>query len=144
MPQELYTKYHGKISVDKSWQNGILHICQLADGKGYVHSTGAPIGSVDDIKECIPHGPELDKALKWYARKDEPLEEAKKEIKIVDGEFMFTDGSPISSVADLVNTIPPGPILDAAYDWYKRKQREEKSPVTAAAVKVAKKTAKGE
>jgi hypothetical protein len=139
MPSELFTKHYGKVVIEQSWQDGIFHVGKLHGVQGYVHMTGLPVSSENELREAICPGPDLDLALAWFAKKDDVEEHVKREIKIVNGEFMFTDGSQLESVADLVNNLPAGPILDAAYEWFKRKQKEDKSPAAKAALTAAEK-----
>jgi hypothetical protein len=41
-----------------------------------------------------------------------------------NGEFRFDDGSPIASMSDLINNLPPGPILEAAQKLFVTKQMD--------------------
>jgi hypothetical protein len=130
MSQVLHTKYCGDIEIDMSWQNGILHIARLANDKGYVHITGIPVNNKQEIEECIPAGIYQEAALRWFEHRDELPEKPKKEIIIKnDGSFEFSDGTKITNVADLVENLPAGPVLDAAYEWFKagkiKKHEEE-------------------
>ena len=96
-----------------------VHIGRLTNGS-YCHVGGNPIKSEDELREAIPPGPELERALKWWADKDNPQAEAPKKHLIVrpDGSYAFDDGSEIQSASELIAHLSPGPALEAALKWY--------------------------
>lgn len=136
MPQILHTKDFGPIEVVRSYVKGNLHIVELANG-GYAHSSGLPVQNKNELMEAIPPGPALDKALEWWEHRDDEPEEPKRSIVIrPDGTLAFDDGSPVQSISDIIQHIPPGPFLDAAITAFshmkKQAEEAEKSAATPA------------
>lgn len=116
--QTLKTKHHGDITFLRTWVQSSLHIGRLAGG-GYLHTSGLPIATEQEIREAIPKGPDLDDALQWFKHRDDIPVPVKRRIMIeLDGSYVFDDGNPVQSITELVQCIPPGPALDAAVMWF--------------------------
>jgi hypothetical protein len=114
MAQKLYTKQFGELDVERSWSEGAFHIALLTNG-AYTHITGQPVTSKEEFRFAGLTGEELVKAEDWFEhRHDEPVGAPKKIMFEADGTPMFTDGTPVESASDLVASLQPGPILDAA------------------------------
>jgi hypothetical protein len=130
MSQKIYTKQFGDIEFERTFVEGTLHLGKLVGG-GYLHITGQPIDSEKELRGAIPRGPELDAALDWYRHKDDkPAVEAPRNVVIKpDGSYAFDDGSPIKTITELVQSIAPGPALDAAVMWFMEKQQAAKKHV---------------
>lgn len=114
MSQKLYTKQFGEIEVEKSWCEGALHIAKLTNG-AYVHITGLPVQSKNEIKGVLS-GSDLEEFLQWFDhRHDEEGKAVPRRIMFeADGTPVFEDGTPVESPSDLVQSLKPGPVLDAA------------------------------
>jgi hypothetical protein len=124
--QVISTGGYGELTFTRTWSDGSIHIGRLAEG-GYCHIGGPPIASKRELETAIPEGKYLDEALDWWSNKDK-VEVKKDKPKIVimdDGSYALSDGSPIKSVGDLINYIPPGPGLDAAVLWYVETHRDK-------------------
>ncbi|MCL6547170.1 MAG: hypothetical protein K6T61_18325 [Bryobacteraceae bacterium] len=131
--QLLHTGNYGTIEVEKSWVEGSLHICKLANG-GYAYVSGLPVTSEAELKKAIPPGPDRDEALSWLHRSSEPAAPPPKRMIInPDGSCAFDDGSPVENVSDILAHIPPGPFQDAAYKWLQEKLEKQKAAVAKAA-----------
>jgi len=145
MPQILHTKDFGDIEVVRSFVKGNLHIVELTNG-AYAHSSGLPVQSKDELREAIPKGPALDKALHWWEHRNDEVEAPKRSILIrPDGTLAFDDGTPVRTISEIIEHIPRGPFLDAAIKTFtamqEKIQEEEKAAQTVAG-KVARKIAK--
>lgn len=117
--QVIKTSGYGELTFIRTWSNGAIHIGKLKDG-GYCHIGGPPIASETELSDAIPAGEQCDEALDWWKNKD-TIEEKPDGLNIViqkDGSYVFSDGSAITGIGDLVAHIPPGPSLDAATRWY--------------------------
>ena len=71
--QVLRTKKYGGVKVaGKSWMDGpgAGKIIVLTPEGGYRFARGGPIRSEQDILDIIPEGPDRDRALDWWANKD--------------------------------------------------------------------------
>jgi len=121
MGQILKTAHFGEVEFTKTWVTSTgKHIGKLAKG-GYAFLSGQPITKKKDLTDCIPGGTELEEALNWFSNKDKIKEETVPPKMVViqrDGSYAFDDGSPIKDVADLIEAIPRGPVLDAAVAWF--------------------------
>jgi hypothetical protein len=145
MPQILHTKDFGDIEVARSFVKGNLHIVELTNG-AYAHSSGLPVQSKDELREAIPKGPALEKALNWWEHRDDEVEAPKRSILIKpDGTLSFDDGTPVGSISEIIEHVPRGPFLDAAIKTFTMMQgiaQEEEKAAQTVAGKTAKKIAK--
>jgi hypothetical protein len=145
MPQILHTKEFGDIEVVRSFVKGNLHIVELTNG-AYAHSSGLPVQSKDELREAIPKGPALEKALNWWEHRDDEVEAPKRSIIIKpDGTLAFDDGTPVQTISEIIEHIPRGPFLDAAikaFTTMQEKIQEEEKAAQTTAGQVAKKIAK--
>jgi hypothetical protein len=113
--QELYTRDHGTVKVDKkSWQDGGFHIVLCPNG-AYQHANGLPVKSEKEIKAAFgSNTADLDKALDWFKNRHDQLENPVRPISFhPDGFPVFADGS-VPDFDDLYSFFKPGPILTAA------------------------------
>ena len=149
MPQILYTKNFGELEVIQSWVEPPNHIALLSNG-AYVHITGLPVKDKAVLRKTLPVE-DLQASLDWFDHRLD--EQAEKPLRVmIDGEdFIFEDGSPISSIGQLTQAMKPGPMLDAALMWFTRKMdaakgtapvNPAKPPVKAKPKGAAKKAAK--
>ncbi|MEW6385911.1 MAG: hypothetical protein AB1491_00120 [Thermodesulfobacteriota bacterium] len=132
MGQILFTKNYGEIEIEKSWAKGTAHIAKLVGG-AYVHISGLPVQSKAELREVITDPQELAQALDWFDhRHDEPEKEPRRLILNPDGTMIFDDGTPVTSVSEIVEAIKPGPLLDAALLSFAKQQEKEKKAQAAA------------
>jgi hypothetical protein len=113
--QELYTRDHGTVKVDKkSWQDGGFHIVLCPNG-AYQHSNGLPVRDEKELKGAFGSNKvDLDKALNWFKNRHDQLENPVRPIAFhADGYPIFADGS-VPDFDDLYAFFKPGPILTAA------------------------------
>ena len=71
--QILRTKKYGGVRVaGKFWMDGpgAGKIIVLTPEGGYRFARGGPIRSAQEIRDIIPEGPDRDRALEWWANKD--------------------------------------------------------------------------
>jgi len=145
MPQILHTKEFGDIEVVRSFVKGNLHIVELTNG-AYAHSSGLPVQGKDELRDAIPKGPALEKALNWWEHRDDEVEAPKRSILIKpDGTISFDDGTPVQSISEIIEHVPRGPFLDAAIKTFTMMQgivQEEAKAAQTVAGKAAKKIAK--
>lgn len=145
MPQILHTKDFGDIEVVRSFVKGNLHIVELTNG-AYAHSSGLPVQSKDELREAIPKGHALDKALHWWEHRNDETEAPKRRILIQpDGTIAFDDGTPVTSISEIIEYVPRGPFLDAAiaaFTTMKGIAQEEAKAAQTFAGKTAKKMIK--
>jgi len=126
--QTIKTKHFGPISFEKTWVSSDgRHIGKLSKG-GYAHLSGSPVTSDRDLQELIPSGKDRKEALEWFSHKDEvkPKMEMKRITLTPDGGYEWEDGSEITDLADILNTLPKGPQLEAVLDWFTRKSSVER------------------
>lgn len=125
MTQLIKTKQFGEIEFEKTWAvAGGAHVGRLTKG-GYCHFSGHPILSRAELEAAIREETDLKMALEWFDNRDKVTEIPGKNILIAtDGEPRFEDGSPIESVADIINYMKPGPFQDAALRWWAKKSEE--------------------
>lgn len=126
--QTIKTKHFGPISFVKTWVSSDgRHIGKLSKG-GYAHLSGSPVTSDKDLKELIPSGKDRKEALEWFGHKDkvQPKIGMKRITLTPDGGYEWEDGSPITDIADILNTLPQGTQLEAVLDWFTRKQSVER------------------
>ena len=86
--QILRTKKHGEVRVaGKFWMGGtgVPKIIILTPEGGYRKARGGAILSEKELIDVIPPGPELDKALLWWANKDNWQKNAPRKITFQDG-----------------------------------------------------------
>lgn len=113
MAQKLFTKKFGEIEVEQSWQEGGLHIALLTNG-AYVHITGVPVRTKAELRGAMD-GEALAAAELWFDHRHDDEEKAPRRIMFeADGSPVFEDGTPVESPSDLVQSLKPGPVLDAA------------------------------
>lgn len=120
--QEIYTRDHGVVKVDKnSWQDGRYHIVLSPNG-AYQHINGLPISNEAEIHEAFgrnedgtcPNEAAMRKCLNWFRNRHDQLENPPRPIVFhSDGYPMFADGS-VPDFDDLYDFFKPGPILTAA------------------------------
>jgi hypothetical protein len=113
MAQVLFTKKFGEIEVEKSWQEGTNHIALLTNG-AYVYITGVPVRTKAELRGVMD-GADLAAAEHWFDHRHDDAEQAPRRIMFeADGSPVFEDGTPVESPSDLVQSLKPGPVLDAA------------------------------
>lgn len=130
--QILRTKKHGEVRVDgMSFMDGLgvgIHIVKTPAG-GYRHARGGPIRNESELRKAIPKGPELDKALAWWANKDKWQETAPRKVGFETGTGfpIFEDtGDYVEREEDLLTNWPgDSPIFWAALKALE-KRREAK------------------
>lgn len=121
MPQVIKTAAHGSIVFERTFINNNVHVGKLMNGKGYCTLGGVPIADKSQLLAVIPKGQELDEAIHWWDHKDEIKVEEYAPPKLVitnTGDYEFTDGKPVTKLEDLINSLPPGPALEAAVKWF--------------------------
>lgn len=122
--QTINTKHFGPISFVTTWVSSDgRHIGKLAKG-GYAHLSGSPVTTKKDLLELVPDGKARQEALEWFEHKDDvkPKMEMKKIVLIPDGGYEWEDGTEITDIADILNTLPKGPQLEAVLSWFTQKQ----------------------
>lgn len=113
MAQKLFTKKFGELDVERSWVDGSHHIALLTNG-AYVHITGLPIKTKGELRAVLTNE-DLAAAEKWFDHRHDDDQQAPQRIMFeADGTPVFEDGTPVESPSDLVQSLKPGPILDAA------------------------------
>ena len=113
MGQILFTKKFGEIEVARSWQEGPNHIALLVNGV-YCHITGLPIKEKSELRDVLS-GEDLKAAEHWFDHRHDEKENPPQRIMFgADGTPFFEDGTPVESPSDLVQSLKPGPLLDAA------------------------------
>lgn len=123
--QVIQTKF-GKLVVEQSWadQSNLAHVARLAGG-GYAHISGAPIKSEQELRGAIADKAELQRALEWFANRDNP-ETVRRGFKLSpDGNWTFDNGDPIENLGDILNNAAPGPAQDAMIKWMMAKQQAQ-------------------
>lgn len=126
--QTIKTKHFGPISFIKTWASSDgRHIGKLAKG-GYAHLSGSQVTSEKDLKELIPDNKDRKEALEWFENKDKPqTEKSTKSLMLTsDGGYIWEDGTEITNIADVYNTIKEGPQLEAVLLWFTKKQTKKK------------------
>jgi hypothetical protein len=125
MAQKIYPKRFPSFEVDTSWQDGTLHIARLTNGT-YAHITGLPINNVEELRGCGMPPAELERALNWWEHRHDLVEaNARRIIFEPDGTPLFEDGTPVSTPSELIGSLEPGPVLDAALIMLARKLDKE-------------------
>jgi hypothetical protein len=132
--QELYTRDHGIVKVEKiSFMDGGYHIVLCPNG-AYMHSNGLPVKNEKELRAAISAPElrdELEKALNWFKNRHEQLENPPRPIAFHgDGYPIFPDGS-VPDFDDLYAFFKPGPILTAAIcslQDYKKRQETGQAP----------------
>jgi len=119
MPQRLETRDRGTFWFEKTWVvGGVGHIGKLVGG-GYCKVGGQPITKKTELTNIIPKGPELNEALEWFANRGKVTAKAQRSIVIgPDGSLKFDDGSPITSMSDIMSNLSPGPMLEMALKMF--------------------------
>lgn len=126
MAQKIYTKKFGEIEVERSWTDGPHHIAKLTNG-AYCHITGLPIYNKSELAAVLT-GADLEDALNWFDHRHEAEEGPPRRIMFeADGTPVFEDGSPVENSADLIQSLKPGPVLDAALQAFYKKQEAKKA-----------------
>lgn len=113
--QELYTRDHGIVKVDKlSWMDGGYHIVLTPNGV-YMHSNGLPVKDEKELRAAFGSNKEdLEKAIDWFRNRHEQEVNPPRPIGFHgDGYPMFADGT-VPERDDLFAFFKPGPILAAA------------------------------
>ncbi len=132
MSQILHTKDFGDIEVENSYVKGNLHVVELTGG-GYAHSSGLPVQNKRELQDTLPAGPVLEAALKWWEHRDDEPETPKRSILFrPDGTLAFDDGSPVQSISEIIQHVPPGPFLDAAVTVFTKMQGAAQEAAEAA------------
>ena len=128
MAQIINTKHFGPIEFEKTWVSSDSgHIGLLVTG-GYAHLTGQPVTKKRHLIDLIPDEKEQKKALEWWDNRDK-IKETKKTKRImleVDGSYKWEDGSPITTAADILTSLPPGPQQEAVLAWFHTQHAEQK------------------
>ena len=112
MAQKLFTKKFGEIEVEQSWQEGSYHIARLTNG-AYVHITGLPVRTKTELRAVL-RDEALAVAEHWFDHRHDDDEKAPKGIIFRGDDVLFEDGTPVETPSDLVQSLSPGPGLDAA------------------------------
>jgi hypothetical protein len=117
--QEIYTRDHGVVKVDKkSWQDGRFHIVLCPNG-AYQNINGLPVKSEEELVEAFGgydgnNVDDLKKAVNWFRNRHDQLENPVRPISFhPDGYPVFEDGS-VPDFDDLYSFFKPGPILTAS------------------------------
>jgi len=113
--QELYTRDHGIVKVDKlSWMDGGYHIVLTPNGV-YMHSNGLNVKDEKELRAAFgPNQEDLEKAINWFRNRHEQVVNPPRPIGFhSDGYPMFGDGT-VPELDDLYAFFKPGPILAAA------------------------------
>lgn len=116
--QELYTRDHGTVKVDKvSFMDGGYHIVKCPNGT-YMHSNGLPIRLERELKAAISApelADELSAAISWFRNRHTHEVNAPRAIAFHgDGYPIFADDGTVPDFDDLYAFFKPGPILTAA------------------------------
>ena len=140
--QVLHTKNYGSVSFERTWIAGDLHIGKLTGG-GYAHLSGLPVKGKKELRIAIPAGPQLEEALEWFDKKDAPQEAPVKKVVVSqDGSYAFDDGSPVTSLQELVQHMPSGPAMDAALEWFSGEKKKKEGAKAVVASKAGQAAAK--
>jgi hypothetical protein len=126
-PQKLYTKKYGELEVIQSWAEPPNHIALLSNG-AYVHITGVPIADKAVLRKTLPVY-DLQAALDWFEHRDENKAPGIMRLVIDGDDFVFEDGTQVTSLAQITQALQPGPILEAALSWFTKKQDKEREAV---------------
>jgi hypothetical protein len=113
--QELYTRDHGTVRVDKlSWMDGGYHIVLTPNGV-YMHASGLPVKDEKELRAAFGSNKEdLEKAIDWFRNRHEQEVNPPRPIGFHgDGYPMFADGT-VPELDDLYAFFKPGAILAAA------------------------------
>lgn len=130
--QEIYTRDHGTVKVDKnSWQDGGYHIVLSPNGT-YQHISGLPVRSEKELRAAFGTNTEdLEKALNWFKNRHEQAGKAPRVIRMhPDGYPIFDDGT-VPDFDDLYAYFRPGKGLTGmivALQDYKDRQGTDASP----------------
>jgi hypothetical protein len=134
--QEIYTRDHGVVKVDKtSWMDGGFHIVLTPSG-AYQHINGLPVQDEDQLVAAFGTNTEdLQKALDWFRHRHESILNPPRPIGFrSDNTPVFEDGS-IPEESDIYNFFSPGPVLSAAivglYNYRQRKESGAAAPAPA-------------
>jgi hypothetical protein len=124
--QEIYTRDHGIVKVDKmSWIDGGYHIVLCPNGT-YQHASGLPVRDERELRAAFgTNKADLEKALHWFHHRHEAGENPVRPIGFnSDNVPVFADGT-VADFPDLYAFFRPGAILTAAIvelQKYKDKQ----------------------
>lgn len=129
--QLIKTKHHGTLKVIESYQIEGMHIAKTE--AGYVHLSGLPVASKDELKKCVPPN-KLKEALDWWDRRFEEAGKAPKCIMLdPKGRLFFEDGKPVTSADEIDASIEPGPAREAmrqAFYVQQAREQEEQNILT--------------
>ena len=133
--QEIYTRDHGVVKVDKtSWMDGGFHIVLTPNG-AYQHINGLPVQDEGQLVAAFGSNTEdLEKALNWFRHRHEQEANPPRPIGFrADNTPVFADGT-IPEEADIYNFFSPGPVLSAAivglYNYRQRLATGAPAPVS--------------
>jgi hypothetical protein len=115
MPQRIETRDRGSFLVEKTWiKSGEGHVSKLVGG-GYCKGGGQPILKASELKNVIPKGEELNEAMEWFANRGKISAKSPRSIVIApDSSLHFDDGTPITSMSDIMANLAPGPMMEMA------------------------------
>jgi hypothetical protein len=119
MPSRIETRDRGSFTFEKTWiVGGVGHVGKLVGG-GYCKIGGQPIMKKSDLANIIPKGDDLNEALEWFANRGKVSAKAPRSIVIApDGNLHFDDGTPITSMSDIMANLTPGPMLEMALKMF--------------------------
>jgi hypothetical protein len=125
--QELQTRDHGVVKVDKiSFQDGGYHIVKCPGG-GYRHANGLPILNEKELRAAIPVE-FLQEAIDWFRNRHEWEENPPQPIGFDRAGYpVFADGNPVEEFDDLYAFFQPGPILTAAIVALQAKKKAQEA-----------------
>lgn len=130
MASILQTKDFGPIEVERVWANGTMLIGVTPKG-AYVHTSGLAVQSREEFEAVGMNPEELAEACYWLEHRHDVVEEAPKRIMFnPDGSYEFEDGSPITSITELIEAMGQNnPALEAACLWFSQEtlRRQEKA-----------------
>lgn len=107
--QEIYTRDHGVVKVDKkSWIDGGYHIVLSPNGT-YQHITGLPIKNEKELIAAFGSNKEdLERAIHWFRNRHDQEGKAPRPISMhPDGHPVFDDGT-VPDFDDLYAYFRPG------------------------------------
>jgi hypothetical protein len=122
MGQIIKTKHHGEVEFEKTWRDSDLgHIGKLTAG-GYSHFSGAAIKSLEElvgVLSIIGTKAEVAEAEEWWNNRGKDDETpARRIILEPDGSYLWEDGEPITSAAEIMSALPQGPQSEAVLAWF--------------------------
>lgn len=137
-PQIVQTDKYGALRVMRTFHEGPRPLHLLENG-AYVFDTGLPVKSKDELRKAIPASA-LQEALDWFEHRFDVDKSPVKSIKVLSNNtVVYDDGSPVTSIDDIVNFFEPGPFREAALLAFASKLAEEKKETVHSALRPAKK-----